>query len=317
LKKKTKNNNSLTRPEIINKAFELRKIQKIEEDEVMYKYFGNKWKDINIKEPSTFWLENLLKKKDFKAKTPSILENDRFSKCTTSNVSKWFKEIEDQLKEENIDINTYNPNLIFNMDETMITADKTLQVYTKKVKAVTKSLSISKEHVTLLATINAAGNYFEPTAIFPLKTLPKVLESMVKDGDLIVAGQDCGCINKSTFDSWCKWFVSKTNSIRNKLKLEENAILILDGHNSRENPDAIKYLKENKVTLVILPSNSTHVLQPLDVSIFSPFKNYLTKSLTSPLMGEGFFMISESFFSAQVIIYCMSNLMGYELFVEG
>jgi len=101
---------------------------------------------------------------------------------------------------------------------------------------------------------------------------------MVKDGDLIVAGQDCGWINKSTFDSWCKWFVSKTNSIRNKLKLEENAILILDGHNSRENPDAIKYLKENKVTLVILPSNSTHVLQPLDVSIFSPFKNYLTKN---------------------------------------
>jgi len=231
-----------------------------------------------MQEPSITWVEKIMEKNNFHAKKPSVLEENRFSSCTTTKMSDWFQSIEDQLKEENIDIKTHNINLIFNMDETMISSDKYLQVFTKNKCAVTKTINISDEHVTILVTINAAGNYFEPTIIFPRKTLPSILEKMVNQGKIIVGGQENGWINQSTFDAWCKWFVSKVNLLKKELKLDENAILFLDGHNSRENPDAIKYLKENNVTVVILPNHSTHVMQPLDVSIFSPFKKFLTKN---------------------------------------
>jgi len=126
--------------------------------------------------------------------------------------------IENQLKEENIDIKNHNTNLIFNMDESMISSDKHLQVFTKSKVGVVKTLNITEEHVTILVTINAAGSYYEPTVIFPRKTLPKILEKMVEDGKIVVGGQENGWINQSTFFAWCKWFVSKVNFIKKKNK---------------------------------------------------------------------------------------------------
>jgi len=101
---------------------------------------------------------------------------------------------------------------------------------------------------------------------------------MVKEGKIIVGGQESGWIDQPTFGAWCKWFVMKIEKLRKDLKLEGNALLIMDGHNSRQNVEAIKFLKESKVTVIILPDHSTHVLQPLDISIFSPFKKFLTKN---------------------------------------
>ena len=50
--------------------------------------------------------------------------------------------------------------------------------------------------------------------------------------------------------------------------LLDDKILFLDGHNSHISVEVINLAIQNKITLICLIPHSTHVLQPLDVSMF-------------------------------------------------
>ena len=56
-------------------------------------------------------------------------------------------------------------------------------------------------------------------------------------------------------------------SIRNS-----KAILIMDGHKSRENPVALKIFKDHNIDIFIIPSHTSHLTQLFDVGIASPMK---------------------------------------------
>jgi hypothetical protein len=49
-------------------------------------------------------------------------------------------------------------------------------------------------------------------------------------------------------------------------------LLILDGHNSHVTLDVVYKAKQNGLDLLTLPSHTSHCLQPLDYSVFRPFK---------------------------------------------
>ena len=51
-------------------------------------------------------------------------------------------------------------------------------------------------------------------------------------------------------------------------------LLLLDGHGSHESVDFMYEAWINKVYLLYLPTHTSYVLQPLDVSLFSPLKHY-------------------------------------------
>jgi len=50
------------------------------------------------------------------------------------------------------------------------------------------------------------------------------------------------------------------------------ALLILDNHHRHVNLDVINYAKDNHVTLLSFPPHCSHELQPLDKSVYGPFK---------------------------------------------
>ena len=54
-------------------------------------------------------------------------------------------------------------------------------------------------------------------------------------------------------------------------------ILLLDGHSSHFNPEAIAVAAEEKIVIFCLPPHTTHVAQPLDVSFFGPLKQHWAK----------------------------------------
>ena len=54
-------------------------------------------------------------------------------------------------------------------------------------------------------------------------------------------------------------------------------LLLLDGHSSHYNPEAIKLAAEEEVIIFCLPPHTTHVAQPLDVSFFGPLKRNWSK----------------------------------------
>jgi len=51
-------------------------------------------------------------------------------------------------------------------------------------------------------------------------------------------------------------------------------LLILDGHGSHISFEFIQYCIESGIHLICLPAHSTHLLQPLDVGLFSPYQHF-------------------------------------------
>ena len=60
---------------------------------------------------------------------------------------------------------------------------------------------------------------------------------------------------------------------------EEYRLLIVNGHASHVSNEFIKFIKAKKIIWICLPPHSTHLLQPLDVSVFGPLKQSYKKLL--------------------------------------
>jgi hypothetical protein len=60
---------------------------------------------------------------------------------------------------------------------------------------------------------------------------------------------------------------------------KEPRLLILDGHGSHETLEFIWECYSNNIHLLFLPPHTSHVLLPLDLSIFSPLKHAYRKRL--------------------------------------
>jgi len=55
-------------------------------------------------------------------------------------------------------------------------------------------------------------------------------------------------------------------------------LLILDGHRSHINLEFCQYAIDNNIEFLCFPSHTTHLLQPLDVSLFGPLQKYYGKA---------------------------------------
>lgn len=51
-------------------------------------------------------------------------------------------------------------------------------------------------------------------------------------------------------------------------------LLIVDGHSTHTSREAIQWALTKNIILFVLPAHTSHVLQPLDVGVFGPFKRY-------------------------------------------
>jgi hypothetical protein len=56
-------------------------------------------------------------------------------------------------------------------------------------------------------------------------------------------------------------------------------LLLLDGHASHFNWEFFDFCLSNRIIPLCLPAHSTHLLQPLDVGLFSPLQRYYSNSL--------------------------------------
>ena len=57
-------------------------------------------------------------------------------------------------------------------------------------------------------------------------------------------------------------------------------ILIFDGHASHISTEAIRFCIKTDIIALCLPRHSTHLLQPLDVGVFSSYAHYYKKELS-------------------------------------
>jgi hypothetical protein len=69
---------------------------------------------------------------------------------------------------------------------------------------------------------------------------------------------------------------------------ERPILLIMDGHRTHVSLETIKVARDNDITLLKLPSHTTHLLQPLDKSCFKPMKVVWDKKVALFQRENGF-----------------------------
>ena len=79
------------------------------------------------------------------------------------------------------------------------------------------------------------------------------------------------------FAEWASWLISRVAEIRELYGYDPDtrAILLLDGHGSRNNIDVMRSFKNANIEVVIFPPHMTHIMQPFDRVIARPLKDCL------------------------------------------
>ena len=78
------------------------------------------------------------------------------------------------------------------------------------------------------------------------------------------------------FYEWAKHFVEETSHLRNE---GQNLLLIRDGFGGHVQYRVLQLLRHHDIVVIGLPAHTSHVLQPLDVTVFGPFKSYMQKEI--------------------------------------
>jgi hypothetical protein len=60
----------------------------------------------------------------------------------------------------------------------------------------------------------------------------------------------------------------------------QQRLIICDGHDSHISGSFISHCIHNRISILILPAHTSHLLQPLDVAIFGPLKKKFTVALS-------------------------------------
>ena len=190
---------------------------------------------------------------------------------------KWFSTIKDYLEEECLlDI---HPSRVFNTDETALPlSPKSDRVLGRKgSKDVYIRVNNEKENVTLLVSGNAAGQIAPPLLMFNYKRIPLEIYEKMPPG-WSYGTSDSGWMQGENF------FEYIANVFHPWLKAEKIAlpvILYVDGHVSHLTLPLAQFCSENQIVLIALHPNSTHIIQPMDQSMFRPVKAAWKKQVNS------------------------------------
>ena len=173
-----------------------------------------------------------------------------------------------------------NSSLLFNLDEIGfgdIQRSCNIKVVRPPCKHTIPDYPVPPgiKRITALVTVFLDGTSAMPFIVDPNKTLHRnVLEKLGYCKSFIYRYQENGFMNEELFIDYiqCVLF-PEIQRRRITFKLEnEKAIAIFDGCSSHCTTQ-VKNLLSTSIDFVIIPPHSSHILQPLDTSIFHLIKN--------------------------------------------
>jgi hypothetical protein len=177
-----------------------------------------------------------------------------------------------------------DPRLIWNADETQLNSKKRFKVLCSHGKLPLVTSQSKFPHLPGVVAISATGQLLKPLII--LKSLKK-LKSLSQFSDLCYFSTSLnGWITKELFIYFAFIFVQQISHYRLSLPdniREERILLILDGHSTRLCFDAALIFSIWNIDVLILPSHSSHLIQPFDVAVASPAKVEFKKELDKHL----------------------------------
>lgn len=224
--------------------------------------------------PGRDWVESLLKRhKDIV--TQRLAANIKRARAMVSktDIENYFANLEKTIRE------VPDTNL-FNYDETNMADDpgRKRLLYKRGVKYPTNVVNFSKSATSVMFCGSASGVLLPPYVIYKAEHIwdrwtlhgpqgaPCCIDRCCSKGSRFNRTQS-GWIDANVFTDW---FVS--TFLPHASNLEGKKVLIGDNLASHFTDEVINLCRENNIDFVCLPSNTTHISQPLDVCFFRPLK---------------------------------------------
>jgi hypothetical protein len=150
----------------------------------------------------------------------------------------------------------------------------------------------NREFISLVAAICADGSHIPPALIYKGES-HDMQDSWLDDFDhskdsAFFASSEKGWSSDTLGLHWLQHVFDR--STKEKAG-RGRRLLIVDGHSSHINLRFIDYTDRNRIIVAVLPPHSTHRLQPLDVSLFSPLSTYYSQEIDN-LLVKGLGLIS-------------------------
>lgn len=241
-----------------------------------YMYATENGKKINEtwntnKAASREWLRGFMfRNKDLSLRVPEPTSLSRATAFNKHVVGEFF-----QLLREVLSRYEFGPDAIYNYDETGVqTVHKPSKIISKKgQKQVSKATSGERgQTVTVCCAINATGNSVPPFLIFPRVRRQDYMIREAPPGSKAVA-HPSGWMTSENFQNYLLHFIKFVKCCK-----DSKILLILDNHISHISPTVLSLCKDNGIVMLTIPPHTSHRLQPLDISVYGPFKMYFNQA---------------------------------------
>lgn len=236
----------------------------------------------NDNRPSLMWLGRFMKRNGFRSTSVALIEDKREKAVTADNLCEHLQRVQAVFDRFNIK----DPRHVFNLDESgasfhQITGRslrKGVCMKGQKVQRIAVRTKGNLDHVTIMSVVSAAGVALKPVVVFPGKQAHyRKVQGQVQCLTSVlppchVFYHNPAGVSSTIFSEWARLFVEEAKFIRSE---QQYLLLILDGFAVHITYDVLSYLQGHRIVVIALPAHTSHVLQPLDVSVFSSYKSYL------------------------------------------
>lgn len=229
----------------------------------------DRWNETNMAGPD--WFTAFHKRHPLLAiRTAEITSLARTKSFNRHNVQVFF----DNLKKIMLKYQ-FGPDDIWNMDETAVT---NTVVARRDVKQIESLASAEEFLVTVACCVSATGKSIPPYFVFPTV---RYKDDFLQNGPVGSTGGSSisGWMKESNFDDFLSHFAGST-----KCSKQSPSLLLLHNHSSYLSVKGIDYAEENGIVMLSFPPYCSHKLQPLDRTVYGPFKEHINSASESWVM---------------------------------
>lgn len=170
---------------------------------------------------------------------------------------------------------------LYNMDETgfrtgMGAAHWVVTMEKNKKKRLVLTDPNNCDYITSIECISVGDDGFSIPAFLIIAgawIMEKWALENSLDDNTVLAATPLGYSDDELAMDWLKHF----NQHMKKRQHDAYRILVIDGYGSHMTLEFLNYATEHNIILFCFPLHSTHLLQPLDIDVFQPFKHWHTE----------------------------------------
>ncbi|RPA95749.1 hypothetical protein L873DRAFT_1929979 [Choiromyces venosus 120613-1] len=244
-------------------------------------------------QPSISWFHKWLKKNSafHTIKTKPIMRA-RITNHTEEDLKTFFTNYQETLDRYDIHCARY----IYTMDESAVRIGcptGEIIVVPTEVKELYTTSPENQKSLTIIEVICADRTPPPPPVI--ICPGEKIMESWIHEnltGAEVITVSPTGYTNENIALAWLDYFIKHIEAGPDK----QWHMLLVDEHITYRQDDFIIKCHENHIVPFEFPSHLTHVLQPLDVGVFRPWKHYHKQAIHHALRSLDIEYMISSFF---------------------